>query len=381
MSSFLFKGGRSDLRRFARVKRNFLKKNIGERLPFDAKTENLGSCTSAFLRDPSLQEVARKVLGSSLQSGTISNYEGVVRDFKDFTSKNDYSEKPTEQSVSHFLLHLEKNQVTDSYICKVKPALSMYEQIINSDSTAFTKPVIRILDGVKNLAVSRKLPVKKAPRLNLDIIKKMVEKVIIPYVPNPERVNGKDLRTVFRVTVIYFTFCRFNCFSSLKAENFHDNGTDIDVYFTRAKNDPKHKGNITKMVQNGTKFCPVFITRFYFKRFGFVFGNKYGEGEDRRFVNCRLRRIDYLWQPQAGAGLSNTTATEQLRNLIRKIGESAERITEKSVKMEGVTKMLDSGATMIDVANHGRWKTVEIVQTYKHNSDQYKRRTASQIPF
>ena len=147
--------------------------------------------------------------------------------------------------------------------------------------------------------------------------------------------------------MIYFTFGRFNCFSSLKAENFHDNGTDIYMYFTRAKNDSKHKGNITKMVQNGTKFCPVFITRFYLKRFRFMFWNKYGEGEDHRFVNCRLRKIDYLWQPQAGAGLCNTTATEQLRNLIRKIGESADRITEKSVKMEGVTKMLDSGATMM----------------------------------
>jgi len=92
-----------------------------------------------------------------------------------------------------------------------------------------------------------------------------------------------------------------------------------------------------------------------------VFGNKYGEGEDHRLVNCRLRKIDYLWQPQAGAGLCNTTVTEQLRKLIRKIGESTDRITEKSVKMERVTKMLDSGATMIDVANHGRWKTVEIV--------------------
>ena len=53
--------------------------------------------------------------------------------------------------------------------------------------------------------------------------------------------------------------------------------------------------------------------------------------------------------------------TEQLRKLICKIGESTDTITEKSVKMERVTKMLDSGATMIDVANHGRWKTVEIV--------------------
>ena len=102
----------------------------------------------------------------------------------------------------------------------------MYEQIINSDSTALTTPVNRILDGVRNLVVSKESQVKKAPRLNLDIVKKMVEKVIIPYVSNPERVNAKDLRTVFRVTVIYFTFCRFNCFSSLKAENFHDNGTE-----------------------------------------------------------------------------------------------------------------------------------------------------------
>jgi len=35
---------------------------------------------------------------------------------------------------------------------------------------------------------------------------------------------------------------------------------------------------------------------------------------------------------------------------------------------------------MIDVANHRRWKTVKVVQTYKHNSDQFKRGTASQIP-
>ena len=43
--------------------------------------------------------------------------------------------------------------------------------------------------------------------------------------------------------------------------------------------------------------------------------------------------------------------------------------------------MLDAGAAMIDVANQGRWKTVEIIQTYKHNSDRYKREAASQISF
>ena len=42
--------------------------------------------------------------------------------------------------------------------------------------------------------------------------------------------------------------------------------------------------------------------------------------------------------------------------------------------------MLDSGATMLVVANYRRWKIVKIVQNFKHNSDQFKRGTASQIP-
>ena len=63
------------------------------------------------------------------------------------------------------------------------------------------------------------------------------------------------------------------------------------------------------------------------------------------------------------------------------MGEDPWGITDKSVKMEGVTRMIESGAPLVDVANQGRWKTTEIVQIYKHNSDQYKRKTASQIPF
>ena len=79
--------------------------------------------------------------------------------------------------------------------------------------------------------------------------------------------------------------------------------------------------------------------------------------------------------------MSATTATERLRSVVRSKGENPWGITNKSVKMEGVTRMIELGAPLVDVANQGRWKTTEIVQTYKHNSDQYKRKTASQIPF
>ena len=68
-----------------------------------------------------------------------------------------------------------------------------------------------------------------------------------------------------------------------------------------------------------------------------MFGNKSDEVEEHRFVNYRLRKIDYTWQPQAGAGPSITIATEKLRNLICRVGESTDEITEKSVKMGWVT--------------------------------------------
>ena len=132
------------------------------------------------------------------------------------------------------------------------------------------------------------------------------------------------------------------------------------------------------MVQNGSGFCPVFVTRFYFKRFGFRFGN---QGKDNRYVNCRIRRINQIWTPQAGAGLSQTKATEQLQNLLSRIGCNWAGVTDKSVKMEGVTQTLDAGAMMIDLANQGQWKLMEIVQTYKHNSNEYKISTARLVPY
>ena len=155
------------LARFARVRRQAFtrpEQNLGVQpkrdrigaLPFNLDPESLGTGTQAFNKDPSSSDVARPVLGSALQSGTISNYEGVVRDFKNFTLEQGYGVVPTENNVSHFLLYLEKNSVTDSYISKVKAALTMYEEWLNIQTTAFMKPVTRILDGVKNLAISRK---------------------------------------------------------------------------------------------------------------------------------------------------------------------------------------------------------------------------------
>ena len=123
-----------------------------------------------------------------------------------------------------------------------------------------------------------KTQVVKAPRLAWETIKKMVNKVVIPFLLCLNKVNAINLRPVFRIVKVYFTFCRFDCFAHLEAADFIDNGEEIEINFRRAKNDAKHRGNTLKLVKINTNFCPVFITRFYFSRFGFQFN---GTNKDR----------------------------------------------------------------------------------------------------
>ena len=136
----------------------------------------------------------------SVISGTrfITIIRGLLKT-KHFQNIHGYETCPTEQSVKHFILYLEKNAVTKLYINKVKPAINLLENLVNLGKTVFTKGVCRILGRVKNLTLERKTQVVNAPRLALETIKKMVNKVVIPCVQCPDKVNAINLRTVFRI--------------------------------------------------------------------------------------------------------------------------------------------------------------------------------------
>ena len=66
------------------------------------------NCLSAFEKEGELADVARKVTKVTLKPGTKSNYEGLIKDFKQFLQTYDYSKMPKEKNVSHFSLYLEK---------------------------------------------------------------------------------------------------------------------------------------------------------------------------------------------------------------------------------------------------------------------------------
>jgi hypothetical protein len=150
------------------------------------------------------------------------------------------------------------------------------------------------------------------------------------------------VRTIFRVAVVKYTFCGFNCFNRLKASDFTDTGDGIKIRFQSAKNDQWHKANSSFIMdETGVK-----VVRLAFQTFGLRMGD---EG-DNRPVNCDLRK-----------------------------GLQAERVSDKSFKMLGVTGMLEAGASLDDVMHQGRWRTLSMPLQYKLNSDNFKKNIARKV--
>ena len=152
---------------------NTQREKSSSRLPLDVGLGDIGPCRTVLSKDSSLKQVATRVLRATLKPGTLTNYDGVIRDYRRFLSDHGYGTKPTEENVTHFILHLEN---------KFKPAINLLEDLVNEGNSVFTNTVCRLLDGVKNLTLERKNPVQKVPRLPLKTMKKMVATVILPFV-------------------------------------------------------------------------------------------------------------------------------------------------------------------------------------------------------
>jgi lipoprotein signal peptidase len=54
--------------------------------------------------------------------------------------------------------------------------------------------------------------------------------------------------------------------------------------------------------------------------------------------------------------------------MVSAVGVDATGITDKSLKMLGITRTFNKGAALGDVALHGCWLTTSMPLHYKHNS-------------
>jgi hypothetical protein len=323
-------------------------------------------------RDGSLKEQAKKLGQSAKADGTLKNYSGMVSKFQRFCEKSNYDfEHFTEQAVVHFILELEKSEPSYGIFAQIKPALVLLEKARGRPISAITATADMYLEAAKRRAAKRRQPAKKAGQIPADTIERLVEGHLTKVWAGEEKPDWLKLRTILRVTVVKYTFCRFDCYNRLKAGDFEDTGDGIRVTFNSAKNDQLHQGNCSFIVNE----LAVKVVRYAFQQFGFRMGDR---GDDR-FVNCVLRKTKGGWQVDGSRRLSYSTATEKLRELMRETGMDDTGVTDKSFKSLGVTGTLEAGADTEDVMYQGRWKSTAMPLRYKINSDQFKKDIAKKV--
>ncbi len=349
------------------------------KLPMDLRREDVEPLDEILNEYPDLQQVAQKIAQEPLAQGTMGNYKGVLKKFKLFCYEHkgyDYG-KITEKALLHFITLQVKQGAGFAYLCKLKPALVLLLEMQTGRSEAFTERVSRWLAGAKRLAAKKRGPTKKAKEVKLELLQGMVSKYVTPHVGNISGVDVFKFRTIVRLVVEYFTFCRFSDYQKLRAKHLELVGGDILVTFPSSKNDQYHNGQSTLLKENGTDFCPVRLIKLYYKRFGWQFG---AASRDEAYLFCMMRKSGGLRYGDGKHVASASKAREELQQLMKEMGGDGAGVTDKSFKMLGVTKSLEAGLTVEEAALHGRWRTTTMPLTYKHNSMEYKAGVAEKIP-
>jgi hypothetical protein len=209
-------------------------------------------------RDGSLKEQAKKLGQSAKADGTLKNYTGMVSKFQCFCEKNNYDfEHFTEQAVVHFILELEKSEPSYGIFAQIKSALVLLKKARGKPISAITATADMYLEAAKRRAAKRRRPAKKAGQIPADSIERLVEGHLAKVWAGEEKPDWLKLCTILRVTVVKYTFCRFDCYNRLKAGDFEDTGDGIRETFNSAKNDQLHQGNCSFIGQGGQVRVPA----------------------------------------------------------------------------------------------------------------------------
>ena len=226
------------------------------------------------------------------------------------------------------------------------------------------------------LATKRK-PVRKAHVFSVGVLNKLIEKLVNPHAADPWKINPSDFRGIVRVTVYYYTFCRYADFNILTDKDVQDCGDHLKIYFKTSKNDQWYNGSLSVIAAQDSDTCPVKLIRLYFSRFGLVFASELSTGT---YLNFRLQRSAGSWKALQGSRLSLTSATEKMRTTLAKVTPDAAKFTEKSFKVTGVTSLLDSSESLENVMLAGRWHGLLTPQHYRDTSVHFRLSITKRIP-
>ena len=330
-------------------------------------------------KNPTLISAANIMLKPYISEGTEKCYGQVIKDFIRFIAKKDLTvTEMSESLVIEFIGVRFSEKPMFSYFCKMLPSLVVLENYIkpSDKATALTNKVVNMVTSFKRHLCVFKKPVKKGCLFPIDNIKILIEHEIMPFIDQVKKINAKNFRAIFRAVIIYFTFCRFSDFKKLKDVDFYDHGNFIEIIFKNSKNDQYFKGTNSILTSyDNSVLCPVKLTKLYFKKFGLNFAS--ATSRNSSYVNFYLTKQGSAIKSKS---LSQSNATKWTKLLFSKYNMSNVNFTEKSMKIAGVTALLDSGEPLDNVAIAGRWRTSSTPMHYRNTSYKYRDSIAKNIP-
>ena len=357
---------------FQHYKRHF----PGLKTPFQLPIECFPIYEEMLIADPAAVGQVNIMLRGAVAESTAAGYGTVVNRFHGFCMERGYAfPNFNKGAVLNFIQSCMAEGAGLHFFQKLLPALQLLEKILDVEVSQISPQVKVAVGGVKReLAKSRGI-VKKATGYAYTVIQDLIRKEVSPFARVPEGIDAAAFRSLVRATVIYFTFCRFDDYKRLTDKDVTDEGSFIKIVFERSKNDQFGDNSISVIpVRANSGECPVALIRLYFRRFGLKFG---GQG---KLLNFRIRKVAGVYVAMPAHGLSRSNATKCTRQLLEKHGYDAANFTEKSMKVQGVTELLDSGEPLENVMVFGRWRTQTTPLHYRALSMSYRLEVARHIP-
>lgn len=342
--------------------------------PLPLPTNVAQSPTSALAahagRRPALRDRLEGLLSSSIAPATLRSYRRVQACFEAFCVSRGFPHPEfTSASVMEYLVHLQDERVGVAFVCALKPALCLQLKFqLRLPSSVFSPVVDTAIVGLKRIAAARRPEVRKMRPLSGPDLLLLFNVLVQPYLPVIALIPLQNIRTMFRASLTFYTFCRFRDFNALRVRHFSPLPSGaVMVYFPEAKNDQLHQGNSTPLPCSAPFPDPVYITKLFFERAGFVLAEN---SVDSSFVNIVIDPKSKAVVP--GRRLSYSRALADLKAACDLAGIGGVAIGEKSAKVGGVTTALASSVSLVDLAAHGRWRTTDIVLHYRADSVAHK---------
>ena len=347
----------------------------GVKPPFGLPLSNFPKYLAMLDRDPSLIEAVNVMMCPPISQATIAAYTPTVNKIETFCERQGYPfPNLSEPSILHFLAEGFKNNETFSFFNKVIPSVRALETVLAVEQSAITDTVKAASNSIKRKVAER----KKAFAFDCSVILDLIQKIIIPHDEELFKIKAEEFRALVRCVVIYHSFCRFSDYNILRDTDLDDQGSHIVIFFARSKNDQYYEGTSSFIpARPGSAGCPVVLLRLYYRRFNLNFKGRVSTG---KYLNFRISKQFGYHSAMAGTRLSQSTAVEQARSMMKKYGYDGAKYTEKSFKVGGVTALCESGEALENVMIAGRWRNMYTPMHYRNTSVNFRLDIVQNLP-